>query len=96
VEEGLKKSGNSNRSDLEHSLIANNAVTGLIEPLNKLSTGTVAIGASPLREGGLGIKVLAQDGLALRKAVLQIWEALIQASGIEFPHSLKRAQTFFY
>jgi urease accessory protein len=71
-------------------------VTDLIEPLNKLSTDTVAIGASPLREGGLGIKVLAQDGLALRKSVLQIREALIQASGIEFPHSLKRAQTFFY
>ena len=73
-----------------------NSFTELIEPLNKLSTNTVAFGASPLREGGLGIKVLAQDGLALRKSVLQIRELLIEASGIEFPHTLQRAQTFFY
>jgi urease accessory protein len=71
-------------------------VKELIEPLNQLSNEEVAIGASPLRTGGLGIKVLAQDGLALRKSVLNIRELLVQHSEIEFPRSLQRAQTFFY
>lgn len=72
------------------------SISNIIEPLNNLSSGEVAVGASPLREGGLGIKVLAQDGLALRKSVLQIRELLIDLSGISFPSALKRAQTFFY
>ncbi len=70
--------------------------TGLIESLHELSTDEVAIGASPLRGGGLGIKVLAKDGLALRKSVLQIREFLTNYSCIDYPHTLKRAQTFFY
>jgi len=72
------------------------SITNLINPLNNLSSEVVAIGASSLRQGGLGIKVLAKDGLALRKSVLQIRELLIPQSGVEFPQTLKRAQTFFY
>jgi urease accessory protein len=68
----------------------------LIEPLHELSSDEAAVGASPLREGGIGIKLLAKDGLVLRKAVLRIRELLIKASATEFPHTLKRAQTFFY
>ncbi len=68
----------------------------LIEPLHKLSSENVAVGASSLREGGIGIKLLAKDGLALRQAVLQIRELLIHASAIDFPKTLERAQTFFY
>ncbi|QXD27304.1 urease accessory protein UreD [Opitutia bacterium ISCC 52] len=71
-------------------------VKELIEPLNQLSNKEVAIGASSLRTGGLGIKALAQDGLALRKSVLNIRELLVQHSEIEFPSTLQRAQTFFY
>jgi len=73
-----------------------NPVTELIEPLNKLSTDEIAIGASPLRRGGIGIKVLAQDGLALRRSVLQIRDQLIEASGVAFPKTLQRAQTYFH
>lgn len=71
-------------------------VAELTEPLNKLSTGDAAIGASPLRAGGLGIKLLARDGLALRKSMLHIRELLIKASCVAFPQTLHRAQTFFY
>lgn len=72
------------------------SVTELIEPLNQFSNDHTAIGASPLRGGGLGIKALAKDGLALRKSVLQIRAQLLKTSGTVFPHTLQRAQTFFY
>ena len=72
------------------------SISDLIEPLNELTSDTVTIGASPLRTGGLGIKILAQDGVALRKSVLQVREQLIPNSGMNFPHTLQRAQTFFY
>jgi len=68
----------------------------LIEPIHALSSEEESVGASPLHKGGLGIKEFAKDGLALRKVILAIRELLIAASGIEFPHMLKRAQTFFY
>ena len=42
--------------------------SGLIEPLHELSSDEAIIGASPLRGGGLGIKLLAKDGLSLFKA----------------------------
>lgn len=68
----------------------------LIEPLNNLSNEDVIVGASSLRTGGLGIKLLAHGGLALRRSVLQVREILINASDIPFSQSLRRAQTFFY
>ena len=71
-------------------------VTDLIAPLNKLSSEEASIGASPLRTGCLGVKMLAQDGVALRKSVLQVRAQLIPNSGMDFPHTLQRAQTFFY
>lgn len=71
-------------------------VSEFVEPLNQLSTDAVAIGASPLRSGGVGIKILAKDGIELRKSVLAVRKLLIQYSGIGFPHTLQRAQTFFY
>ena len=76
--------------------LTSQSISELIEPLNALSTDQVAIGASMLKEGVLGVKALAQDGLALRKSVLQIREILIPSSGLDFSHTLKRAQTFFY
>jgi urease accessory protein len=71
-------------------------VEDMSEHLNQLSGDDVSVGASPLRNGGLGIKVLAKDGMALRKTILQIREKLIAQTGIIFPGMLKRAQTFFY
>ncbi|MCB1123152.1 MAG: urease accessory protein UreD [Verrucomicrobiae bacterium] len=71
-------------------------VSGLIEPLHDLSNDDVAIGASPLRAGGLGIKLLARDSPGLRKSVITIREVLIERTGINFPNTLQRAQTFFY
>ena len=77
-------------------LITATPVENLCEYLNQLSGDDVSVGASPLRSGGLGIKVLAKDGLTLRKAILKIREQLIAQTALTFPGMLKRAQTFFY
>lgn len=68
----------------------------LVQDIHDLGVEAASIGASPLRAGGVGIKVLARDGISLRKAVFAVRLRLIEHSGIEFPVALKRAQTFFH
>jgi urease accessory protein len=68
----------------------------LIQSMHDLETPGATIGASPLREGGLGLKLLAEDGISLRAAIFSVRKLLIQHSGIDFPHALTRAQTFFH
>ncbi len=68
----------------------------LVQALHDLETPGASIGASPLREGGLGIKILAADGIQLRKAVFLVRGHLISHSKQAFPSALKRAQTFFH
>ncbi|MEC8190237.1 MAG: hypothetical protein VX033_03550, partial [Verrucomicrobiota bacterium] len=41
-------------------------------------------GANPLREGGLGIKVLARDGISLRKTIFLVRNLLIIKSKQDF------------
>lgn len=72
------------------------SLEGLIEPLHALAWEGVSLGASPLREGGLAVKILAADGVELRRALLAVREILISATQMEFPPALKRAQTFFF
>lgn len=67
----------------------------LVQSMHELEIENAAIGASPLREGGLGMKILAADGMSLRKAIFSVRNLLIVHSGITFPSALKRAQTFF-
>lgn len=67
----------------------------LVQALHQLELEDVSIGASPLRAGGLGIKVLAQDGISLRKAIFSVRNLLVPHSQIVFPSALRRAQTFF-
>lgn len=69
---------------------------GLVQILHDLEVETASIGASPLRVGGLGIKILAADGISLRKAVFAVRAKLIEHAGLAFPTALKRAQTFFH
>ncbi len=69
---------------------------GLVESLHKIECKQASIGASPLRDGGMGIKILAADGLHLRKAVFLVRNMLYQAVGSDLPHALQRAQTFFH
>ena len=71
-------------------------VEGLVESLHRIDGKEASIGASPLREGGLGIKILAADGLYLRKAVFLVRKMLYDAVGADLPHALRRAQTFFH
>ena len=63
--------------------------------IHDLETPDAMIGASPLREGGLGIKILARDGISLRKTIFLVRNLLIYKSKIDFPQALHRAQTYF-
>ncbi len=68
----------------------------LVQQLHDLETPEAMIGASPLREGGMGIKILAADGIQLRKAVFLVRNLLILHSQQNYPYALQRAQTFFH
>ena len=67
-----------------------------MQALHDLEIAEAVIGASPLREGGLGVKLLAKDGISLRKAIFSVRSLLIAHSKLVFPHALQRAQTFFH
>ncbi|MDP4611108.1 MAG: urease accessory protein UreD [Opitutales bacterium] len=66
-----------------------------VQTVHDLVVADAAIGASPLRAGGLGVKILATDGISLRKAIFSVRNLLITHSKIKFPQALQRAQTFF-
>ena len=69
----------------------------LVEALHALADGKgLRLGASPLRGNGLGIKLLAADGIILRQAILAVRLLLHERAGFCFPHILRRGQTFFY
>ena len=68
----------------------------LVQQLHDLETPEAMIGASPLREAGLGIKILAGNGIQLRKAVFLARDLLVQHSKQSFPYALQRAQTFYH
>lgn len=67
----------------------------LLEALNELSDRACSVGASPLRKGGIGVKLIAEDSCALRRRIAQL-RSLILPAPDALPHALKRAQTFFY
>lgn len=68
----------------------------LVQSLHDLEIEDAVLGASPLREGGVGVKVLAKDGISLRKAIFAVRRLLIPHSKVTFPYALERAQTFFH
>ncbi len=68
----------------------------LVQSIHNMETPDSIVGASPLREGGLGIKILARDGISLRKTIFSVRNLLISHSQLVFPGSLTRAQTFFH
>jgi urease accessory protein len=68
---------------------------GLLQALHDLEVTDAVIGASPLREGGLGLKLLAKGGISLRKAIFSVRKILVEHSQVDFPFALQRAQTFF-
>ena len=67
----------------------------IIQKIHDLETPDAIIGDSPLREGGLGIKILARDGISLRKTIFLVRNLLIVTSKNIFPQALHRAQTCF-
>jgi urease accessory protein len=66
-----------------------------LEQLHALAIEGALIGASPFRVGGLGVKLLACDGVALRHAFLEVRRVLMAHSGVCLPGAIQRAQTFF-
>lgn len=67
----------------------------LVQSIHDLDVADSRIGASPLRSGGLGVKILAGDGISLRKAIFSVRNLLIDHTNTSFPQALQRAQTFF-
>ncbi|MGJ8654449.1 MAG: urease accessory protein UreD [Opitutaceae bacterium] len=67
----------------------------LVQTIHDLSTPEATVGASLLREGGLGVKILAADGIQLRKTIFLVRNLLIEKTNLNFPAALQRAQTFF-
>jgi hypothetical protein len=67
-----------------------------VEALHQLDIAEATIGASPLREGGIAIKILATSGIQLWRSILAVRELLIPQTGLIFPPALQRARTFFY
>ncbi|MCH2074114.1 MAG: hypothetical protein MK130_04520 [Puniceicoccaceae bacterium] len=67
----------------------------IIQKIHDLETPDAIIGDSPLREGGLGIKILARDGISLRKTIFLVRNLLIIKSKQDFPQALHRAKTYF-
>lgn len=67
----------------------------IVQTLHDLKVDHAVLGASPLRVGGLGVKILAKDGVSLRKVIFSVRNLLIAHTKLDFPHALQRAQTFF-
>jgi len=67
----------------------------LVQTLHDLKVDHAVLGASPLRVGGLGVKILAKDGVSLRKVIFSVRNLLVAHTKLDFPHALQRAQTFF-
>lgn len=67
----------------------------LVQVLHDLDTPDAFVGVSPLRSNGLGIKVLAADGISLRRTLFELRAILEKALCLQFPAAAKRAQTFF-
>lgn len=76
-------------------LVSPEPLGDLVEDLHALETPGASIGASAMREGGLGVKILAADGIQLRKAVFLVRNLLIGSTKMRVPKALERAQTFF-
>lgn len=67
----------------------------LVQSIHDMELPDATIGASPLRVGGLGVKILAADGISLRKAISSVRNLLTAHAEIQCPQALRRAQTFF-
>ncbi|MCH2035330.1 MAG: urease accessory protein UreD [Puniceicoccaceae bacterium] len=67
----------------------------IVQQLHQLELTGAILGASPLRVGGIGIKIIAADGIELRKTVALVRNLLIIHSNIPVPQALRRSQTFF-
>ena len=67
----------------------------IVQQLHQLELTGAILGASPLRVGGIGIKIIAADGIELRKTVALVRNLLIIHSNITVPQALRRSQTFF-
>ena len=67
----------------------------IVQQLHQLELTGAILGASPLRVGGIGIKIIAADGIELRKTVALVRNLLIIHSNISVPQALRRSQTFY-
>ena len=67
----------------------------IVKQLHQLELTRAILGASPLRVGGIGVKIIAADGIELRKTVALVRNLLITHSKLAVPQALRRSQTFF-
>lgn len=77
-------------------LICDREFEAIIADMHQIETPEAIIGLSDLNGAGLGIKVLAKDGISLRKTIILVREKLFEALHFNIPPSLNRSQSFFY
>lgn len=77
-------------------LISGRDFEEFIAEMHQMETPEAIIGLSDLNRDGLGIKLLAKDGVSLRKAVISVREKLFEALKFNIPPSLNRSQSFFF
>lgn len=67
-----------------------------IAEMHQIETPDAIIGLSDLNKAGLGIKILAKDGVSLRRTIVLLRERLFKELKLSIPASLNRSQSFFY
>lgn len=77
-------------------LICDRDFEAAIADMHQIETPEAIIGLSDLNGAGLGIKVLARDGVSLRKTIILVREKLFEALHFNIPLSLNRSQSFFF
>ncbi len=77
-------------------LICDRDFEAIIADMHQIETPEAIIGLSDLNGPGLGIKVLAKDGVSLRKTIILVREKLFEALHFNIPPSLNRSQSFFF
>tara|TARA_A100001015_G_scaffold42163_1_gene46179 strand:+ start:591 stop:1454 length:864 start_codon:yes stop_codon:yes gene_type:complete len=77
-------------------LINDRDFNGFIAEMHQRETPDAVIGLSDLNRAGLGIKILAKDGVSLRKTIISLRERLFKELKLVIPPVLNRSQSFFF
>ena len=77
-------------------LINNRDFNEFIAEMHQIETPDAVIGLSDLNGSGIGVKILAKDGVSLRKTIVCLRERLFEELNLIIPPVLNRSQSFFF